>query len=329
MKKFVSVVLTLVMLLVVMAYAPSSQLAMASAADPQRVFVSLGTASLGGNFFTMGAAIAAVLMDKLPGYRVTAQATGGSASNVFAVHEKELDMAVCQATSIAAGIRGTDQFVGTKIDDVRTLVNWNATPIHILASRAIKAKNITDLAQARFECITPGDGIEITTKMWTNLFGIDGTAKLEYSGNRVQATSRFKTGGVDAILDATGLGAAWMTDVIGDGSKYELLSLTDEQINAIIAKASEYSKMVIPAGTYGGQTEEAVTAGNWTTLLVHASMNDDVAYNITKTINENKDLLVRGHSFFRDLDPKNIVDACVAPLHPGAERYYKEIGVIK
>jgi TRAP transporter TAXI family solute receptor len=319
MKRVVSVVLAVVMLFTVAGSAFSS---------PAPQFVSLGTASLGGNFFTMGAAIAAVIMDKLPGYRVTAQATGGSSYNVTAVHEMELDMAISQATSIAAAFRGEDQFAGAAIDDVRTLLNWNATPVHILVRRSLGAKNITDLKGARFECITPGDGVELATNFWAELFGL-GDVALEYSGNRVQAASRFKTGGVDAIFDATGLGAAWMADIMGDGSAFELLNLTDDQISAIIAKAPEYSRMVIPAETYRGQTEDVVTAGNWTTLYVHALMNNDVAYNITRTLHENKASLIRGHSFFRDLDPKNIIDACIAPLHSGAERYYKEIGLIK
>ncbi len=299
----------------------------AGAASPQ-VNVGIGTSSLGGNFFTMGAVIAEVLVSKF-GYRAVAQATGGSAFNVDAVHNKELTAAICQATAIAAAFRGTDQFKGAPIDDVRTLYNWNATPVHILAKRSANADNITGLAGLRFECMTPGDGIELTTKMMTELFGLSGKVKMEHSGNRVQSASRFKTGSVDAVLDATGIGASWMNDVIGDGSGFKLLSLTDEQIKKIIAAYPEMSRMVIPANSYKGQTQEVVTVGNWTTLIAHKSMADDVAYNITKSAFDNKETLVKGHNFFKDLSPKNILSGSVAPLHPGAAKYYKEAGVLQ
>ncbi|MCL1875225.1 MAG: TAXI family TRAP transporter solute-binding subunit [Synergistaceae bacterium] len=293
------------------------------------VNLSIGTASLGGNFFTMGAVIAETITNKTE-YQATAQATGGSAVNVDLVHNGEVDMAICQASAVSVAVRGLEQFAGSPITDVRTLVNWNATPIHIMARRSIGAANITELVSSSIECITPGDGIEITTKMIFKAVGMSfDDAKIEHSGNRVQSASRFKTSGVDAIFDGTGIGAAWITDIIGDGSVFELLSLTDDQIEKIIAGAPEMTKMVIPAGTYKGQDKDVVTVGNWTSLISHEKMSEEVAYNITKSIIENKEDLVKGHNFFRDLLPQNIIDACDAPLHPGAEKYYKEIGILK
>jgi len=291
------------------------------------VHLSIGTASLGGNFFTMGAVMAEAIINKTE-YQATAQATGGSAINVDLVSNGEVDLAICQASAVSAAVRGVEQFAGAPIKDTRTLVNWNATPVHIMVRRSLGAKNITDLTNARIECITPGDGIEISTKMILGAVGMSfDNAKIEYSGNRVQAASRFKTDGVDAIFDATGLNAAWITDIMGNGSTFELLPLTEEQIGKIVALAPEMRKMAIPAGTYAGQGKDVVGVGNWTTLIAHESMSEEVAYNITKAIIESKEELVKGHSFYRDLAPENIVDACVTPLHLGAERYYKEIGV--
>lgn len=291
--------------------------------------LSIGTASLGGNFFTMGAVIAETITNKTE-YQATAQATGGSAINVDLVHNGEVDMAICQASAVSMAVRGMEQFAGAPITDARTLINWNATPVHILARRSIGATNITELVNSSIECMTPGDGIEISTKMIMKVVGMSfDDAKIEYSGNRVQSASRFKTSGVDAIFDGTGIGAAWMTDIIGDGTVFELLSLSDEQIEKIIAVAPEMTKMVIPAGTYKGQDKDVVTVGNWTTLISHEKMSEEMAYNITKSLFENKEDLVKGHNFFKDLYPQNIVDACDAPLHPGAEKYYKEIGVLK
>lgn len=290
--------------------------------------LSLGTASLGGNFFTMGAAMASVIMDNT-GVAVTAQATSGSVYNVGAVDEGELDIGMAQASAVASGVNGTDSYEGAPTENVRTLLNYSATPIHILVSKSLGASDITDLKGATFECLTPGDGVELATMKLMPLLGVSlDDISLEYSGSRVQATSSMKTGKVDAILDATGLAAAWIADIYGDGSDWDLLSLTEDQIAAICEASPEYSRMVIPAGTYSGQAEDAVTVGLWTTVFCNASMDDDTAYGIVKAIMESKESLVKAHSFFGDLAPENVVDACVAPLHPGAEKYYQEVGVL-
>ena len=299
-----------------------------SAKDPGSIGLSLGTASLGGNFFTMGASMSAVIIDEV-GYKTIAQATSGSSYNVGAVHNKEIDLGLTQATAIASALAGTDTFAGKPIDDITTIINYNATPIHILVNKKLGATNITDLEGATFECLAPGDGIEISTKKILPMLGVSiDKVKLEYSGNRVQASSRLKTKQVDVIFDATGKGATWISDIYGDGKDFDLLSLTEEQIKTLIENFPEYSRMTIPASTYTGQTAEVVTVGNWTTLIAHKDLDEEIVYNITKTLLENRESLIKAHSFFTDMVPENIIDSCIAPLHPGAERYYKEIGVI-
>ena len=289
--------------------------------------LSIGTASLGGNFFTMGAAMASVMMDET-GITVTAQATGGSAYNVTAVSEGEVNLGMAQASTIASGVAGIDQFEGAATTNICTLFNYNATPNHILVNKSLNITDITGLKGAKIECIAPGDGVETATKKMLPVLGISlDDVTLEYSGNRVQAASRLKTGQVDAIVDATGLGASWIADLYGTGD-FVLLSLTDEQISAVCDAFEEMSEMVIPANTYDGQTEDVVTVGNWTTVFCRDDLDEDTAYALCKAVFDNKEELVKAHSFFGDLAPENIVDSCIAPLHPGAEKYYKEVGVL-
>lgn len=330
MKKFVALLLALLMTLSLTACG-SGQTSPGdsdASSDSSGSTLSLGTASLGGNFFTMGAAMASVIMDGT-GVAVTAQATNGSVYNVGAVDEGELDIGMAQASAVASGVNGTDSYEGAPTENIRTLLNYSATPIHILLNKSLGAADISDLTGATLECLTPGDGVELATMKILPLLGISlDDVKLEYSGNRVQASSALKTGQVDGILDATGLGASWIADIYGDGSAFTLLSLTEDQIAAICDTYPEYSRMVIPAGTYSGQDEDVVTVGLWTTVFCNASLDDDTAYGIVKAIMENKESLVKAHSFFGDLAPENVVDACLAPLHPGAERYYKEVGVL-
>lgn len=331
MKKLIVLTLAAVMTLGLAACGPKTDPGSGQTQPPAGAAgrtLSFGTASLGGNFFTLGAAMASVIMDGAD-VAVTAQATGGSVYNVGAVNDGELDLGMAQASAVASGVNGTDSYEGAPTGDVRTLLNFNATPVHILVNKSLNATGFADLAGAKFECLAPGDGVELATMKLLPLLGVSlDDVTLEYSGSRVQASSRLKTGQVDAILDATGLGASWIADIYGDGSNWTLLTLTEEEIATICAASPEYSRMVIPAGTYSGQAGDAVTVGLWTTVFCNAGMDDDTAYGIVKSILESKEELVKAHSFFADLDAENVVDACIAPLHPGAEKYYLEIGVL-
>lgn len=292
-------------------------------------FMRIGTASLGGNFFPMGAAIAEVLSPIMEGYQFTPMATGGSAYNMGAIDRRELDMAISQGTAVAAAINGTGSFEGNPTKGVRAIAQYHATPQHVMYSSKLEIKSLADLKGKKIEMIAPGDGIEVATRKMLEAVGVSlEDIKPEHSGNRQQAASRLKTGQVDAMIDGTGVGAAWLVDVVGKG-RFKFLSLSDEEINAINSKYSEFSRALIPAGSYVGQEEDVHTVANWTIVLVRDDMPEDLVYEITKNLFANKDELTKRHHYFKDLAPENILGGVAAELHQGAVKYYKEIGVLK
>ena len=96
-----------------------------------------------------------------------------------------------------------------------------------------------------------------------------------------------------------------------------------------IMKANpEISAMPIPANSYGGQDATIPTVGNWTIITCSADLPEEVVYNLTKIFHTEKDKLKAAHAFFKDIAPANIKGAVIAPLHPGAEKFYKEAGVL-
>ena len=296
--------------------------ATALAADPK--FLRIGTASLGGNFFPMGAALATVIDQHVPDIKATAQASSGSAFNMTAIQDGEQEMAVCQGPAVSSAV------ASGKTPDVRTIANYSATPQHIMVRLGANIKTVADFKGKKMEMLAAGDGVEVSTRKVLSALGMAWEdIKPEYSGNRVQAASRLKTGQVDGIIDATGLGSAWITDIVGDGSKFGFVSLSDAEIAKILAANKEFSRMDLPAGAYRGVDKAVPAVGVWTVIVCSNKLSDDLVYNITKQIYANQQFLKERHNYFKDLAPKNIVGAIVAPLHPGAERYYKEIGVLK
>jgi len=313
MKRVTTLLITLALCLITAA---------ALAADPK--FLRIGTASLGGNFFPMGAALGTVINDKVPGdFKATAQASSGSSYNMTAIQEGEQELAVCQGPAV------TDAVAGGKTPNVRTIGNYNATPQHILVRNDANIKSVADLKGKRLEMIGAGDGVEVSTRKMLTAFGIKWEdIKAEYSGNRVQAASRLKTGGVDAIIDATGVGSSWITDIMGDGKKFTLLSLTDAEVTQVLTANKEFSHMPIPANAYRGQEKSVNAVGVWTVIVVTDKLSEELVYNITKAIFENAQFLKERHNYFKDLAPANIKGAIVAPLHPGAEKFYKEANIL-
>lgn len=296
------------------------------AADMQ--FLKIGTASMGGNFFPMGAAISEVLGPKMKGVMFTPMATGGSAYNMGAVDRNELDIALCQGTAVAAGMNGTGSFEGAKTTGVMAIGQYHATPQHVIYRSSLNIRSLQDLKGKKIEMIAPGDGIEVATRKMLGAVGVPLSAiDPQHSGNRQQAASRLKTGRVDAMIDGTGIGAAWLVDVIGDG-RFKLLSLSNDEISKISSKYSEFAKATIPAGSYKGQNQDVHTLANWTVIVVRDDLPEDLVYAITKNLFENTADLSARHHYFKDLRLENVKGGIPAPLHPGALKYYREKGVL-
>lgn len=322
--KWVALLLVLVMAIGLVGCGTAKKEDIKAAANKDDKFLRIGTASLGGNYFPMGAAIGALIGQKVPGYKATAQATGGSSFNMTALEKKELELAISQGTAVAAAVKAK------KTPHVRTIANYNATPQHILVRKSANINSIQDLKGKKLEMIAAGDGVEVSSKKVLAALGIKWEEiKPEYSGNRVQAASRLKTGQVDAIIDGTGIGSAWLVDVIGDGSKFKLITLTDDEITKIAKQNFEFSRVTIPAKSYKGQDAAITTVGNWTVIVTRADLSEKLVYDITKAVLENQKFLKERHAYFTDLKATNMQNAIIAPLHPGAAKYYKEKGIIK
>ena len=285
--------------------------------------LTIGTASMGGNYFNMGAVIAKTFNSNIEGYTLTAQATGGSAFNLTAIQDKELDFGISQGPAVMSAITTKN------VPDLRTVANYNGTPQHVLVRKGANIKSLKDLKGKSLELIAAGDGVEVSSRKVVEAIGLKwDDVKHSYSGNRVQAASRLKTEQVDAIIDATGIGAAWMTDIIKSG-KFELLSMTQEEMDAIMKANPEFSVMPIPAGSYPDQKEVSTTIGNWTIIACSADLPEQLVYDMVKMFHAQKEALKAGHAFFRDVNPENIKGAVIAPLHPGAAKFYKELGLVK
>ena len=227
-----------------------------------------------------------------------------------------------------------------KHNNLRGLVGGIASP-HRVAIMATEASGITDLQQIRdkkmpLKLVTTqlGSQGEIINQQVFAAYGMTYDDIKAWGGSvehldQSVAIKELQDGRADLLIQNIGVLQPNIVELTNQ-AKINFLSLSDEAIASL--KKLGHIPVTIPAGEFKGQDKDAVTIGYHTGIIARSDMPDDVAYLITKTICENQEALAKGHSSFKDFDPTTAFSPDKIggiPLHPGAERYYKEKGLIK
>lgn len=291
-------------------------------------FIRLGTASMGGAFYSMGNALAQTLNEKMKGINASAQATGGSAENCNFLQQGELELGMVQSATVNDAYNGKGQFNGRAIKDLRGLTSLYFMHFHVIVRDDAKVNTIADLKGKSIAVGPIGGGIEINTNHLLALYGIAPTDYKAVYGTTAEAVEVVKLGNADAFVYATGIGSAQVTDLLSGGG-IKLLAMDADKVAEAVQKHPDFGSSVIPANTYRGQEKEIPTIAGAAILLTTVKMSEADAYNTVKTIFENNAHLVTFHQFFKETKPETATVAMPIPLHPGAEKYLKEKGIIK
>ncbi|MDF3005250.1 MAG: transporter solute receptor, family [Oscillospiraceae bacterium] len=306
--------------------APSSSAAAPASSGTDIKMWRIGTASMTGNFYTMGSAIAQMITNKIDGVEGAAQATGGSADNCFLLQDKEIDLALSQSATVKEAVDSKNAFEGVKIETMRGVGVMYIMQFHVVVNNKSGIKTISDIAGKKVAVAQMGGGVEVNANILLNEFGV-----IDYTpiyGTMGEAIEAVKTGEADALIYATSVGAANITDALNSGN-CSLIGMTEEEVKAITAKRSEFGYALIPAGTYQGQNSDIHTFAGSALILTRDDISEDSVYKFTKAFYENNDYLVSQNAIFNGSIPENAMIGMCVPLHPGAEKYLKEVGAIK
>lgn len=304
--------------------APVSQAPASSGTDIK--MWRIGTASMTGNFYTMGSALAQMITNKIDGVEGAAQATGGSADNCFLLQDKEIDLALSQSATVKEAVDGINAFEGVKIETMRGVGVLYIMEFHVVVNNKSGIKSIPEIAGKKVAVAQMGGGVEVNANILLSEFGV--TEYTPIYGTMGEAVEAVKTGEADALIYATSVGAANITDALNSGN-CTLLGMTEEEARAIAARRSEFGYTVIPAGTYQGQDGDIHTFAGSALLLTRDDISEESVYSFTKAFYENNEYLVSQNAIFKGSLPENAMIGMCVPLHPGAEKYLKEIGAVK
>lgn len=298
------------------------------AALAQQQFVNVLTGGQSGVYYPMGVALSQIYAKSIPNVRATAQVTKASAENLNLLQAGRGELALALGDSVSDAWKGdADAGFKTKLDKLRGLSGTYNNYIQIVANADSGIKTLADLKGKRVSVGAAKSGTELNARAVFKAAGINYTdlAKVEYLAFG-ESVELMKNRQLDATLQSAGLGVASIRDL---ATAVNIIIIPVPA--SVVAKVGDaaYQPAVIPANTYTGQTTDVVTAAIPNFLVTHSGVSDELAYQMTKTMYENLDSLYAAHNSAKAIKRENAIKGMPIPLHPGAERYYKEVGLIK
>jgi len=305
-------------------------------------FFTIGTGGPTGVYFQTGNAICKMLhksaiakehgrkkgIDKA--YRCTAPSTGGSNYNIGQIKEGEFQFGVAQSDWQYHAVNGSSKWEGKQFKGLRAVFSVHNEPFQIWASAK---SGITDFSGLKGKVVNignPGSGQRGTMEELMKAMGVDNS--FFKSVTELTSSEQVKAlcdGKIDAYGYSVGFPNGAMEQAATCAAKAKPINLTGAPVQGLIDGADYYAKAVIPAGTYTGQNSDATTFGVKATVVTSNAVEADLVYLVVKAVFENFDDFRKQHPAFAPLKKEDMIaDGLSAPLHEGAKRYYKEVGLM-
>lgn len=297
-------------------------------AAAQQQFINILTGGTSGIYYPLGVSLSQIYGKAIPEAKASVQATKASVENLNLLQAGRGEIALTLGDALSDAWKGNEE-VGfkTPLNKLRGVAAVYHNYIQIVASAESGIKNLADLKGKRISVGAPKSGTELNARAILKAAGLSykDFAKVEYLpfGESVEL---IKNRQLDVTLQSAGLGVASIRD-LATSVKIVVVPIPAD----VVAKVGDpaYQPATIPAGTYEGQTQDTPTAAIPNFLVSHEGVPADLIYKMTKAMYENLDMMVAAHAAAKGIKLENAVKGMPLPLHPGAEKYYKEKGLIK
>ncbi len=335
MKKVLSLILALAMVFALVACGEKQPATDGDASGdgdkPARgnVIMTFGTADTGGSMYPAGAAVSQVWTNNVEGVKCNTQTSTGSFQNCQDVSTGEVDVAVATSDVVLNAYNGTGKFADIgKLDNLRVI---GAVYTSVLSGVALKSSGLTYIHDLLGKRVAVGPAASATENATLAAFAAMDITKDNTSLENLGLGDGADSVG-DGILDAAfgfaGLPIGGQLNLAAT-KEIQVLDMTQEEIDKVLAGNAAYIQTKIPAGTYTGQDNDANTFGVKCLIIVTADMDADLVYDLCKAMNEHTEELAAGNALLKDMtDPSFLCTQMPIPLHDGAQKYYSEQGLI-
>ena len=290
-------------------------------------FINVLTGGTSGVYYPLGVALSKIYAEKIPDTRPSVQATKASVENLNLLQQGKGEIAFALGDSVKLAWDGdTEAGFKGKLDKLRGIAAIYPNYIQIVASRDSGIRTLADLKGKSLSVGAPASGTELNARAILSAAGMkyEDLGKVEYLPF-AESVELIKNRQLDATLQSAGLGVASIRD-LATSLPINVVAVPPEDVEKI---GSPYVAATIPAGTYEGQTEDVATAAVGNFLVTHSDVSDETAYQMTKLLFDHLDQLVAAHSAAKGIVVEKALEGMPIPLHPGAERYYREKGLLQ
>ncbi|MDA0962862.1 MAG: TAXI family TRAP transporter solute-binding subunit [Proteobacteria bacterium] len=287
--------------------------------------LSIATGGTGGVYYPMGGGLAEIINGKVEGYSATAEVTGASVENMGLIATGDADLGIALADTVAQAYSGTGRFEGQQLPMIRGIASLYANMIHIVALEGSGISSLQDLRGKRVSIGAPGSGTEVNAAAILNANGITYDDIEEQRLNFNETADALSNGDIDAGFWSVGAPTSSILN-LSTTKGIVILQLSAEELAAAQAADPNFAVTTLNGGTYTGVDADISVLGIPNVLATSSEMPDDLAYAITKAMFENIADLRAVHPAANETSVEFTMSATPIPLHPGALRYYEEIG---
>jgi hypothetical protein len=291
-------------------------------------FINILTGGTSGVYYPLGVALSQMYSKAIPGSKTAVQATKASAENLNLLQAGRGEVAISLGDSLSDAWKGNAEAgFATPLKKLRTIAALYPNYIHFVANADAGIKSLADIKGKRISVGAPKSGTELNVREIVKAAGMTykDFSKVEYL-SYAESVELMKNRQLDVTLLSSGLGVAALRD-LATSQKVVFLTIPAD----IVAKINDpaFQVGIIPAKTYEGQDNDVSTISVQNYLVTHEGVSTETVYTMTKTMFDNMDQMIAAHSAAKAIKRENAAKSPPAPLHPGAEKYYREVGVLK
>jgi len=290
---------------------------------PWPTSMTIGAASIGGTYYLYAGGWSQVI-EKVTGIPTAVEVTGGPNHNMQLVHNGDLELGMVTMGPAFEGWNGEGDWTqGVKMTNVRAIFPMYTTYSQWWAFKDSGIRSITDLAGKRVGVGPAGGTAGTYHPRILELLGINATVRHAGIGDLV---AQHQDGQLDANSFAAGIPVSSVMEAAAQ-KELVLFGVDGEARDKVCAEWPFWSPSVIPAGAYDFLTEDVQTIEMWNMAIAHKDLPDDLVYEIVKGVFENREMMITAHPAAKETLAENVVKNTWLPMHPGAIKYYEEIGI--
>ncbi|UCZ57839.1 TAXI family TRAP transporter solute-binding subunit [Desulfurispirillum indicum] len=293
----------------------------------RNLFITIATGGTSGVYYPIGGAVANIIARDLK-VDTSVQSTGASVENINLLNRNRVELAIVMGDAVAQAYEGIGAFEGRPGNkDLRGLTALYPNYVQLVTTTRTGINSVRDLEGRRVGVGAANSGVELNARLILEAHGMsyDNIRQdyLSYS----EAVDQIKNGMIDAAFVTSGIPNATVID-LSTTHEAKIIPIDNDALAYLTKNYPFFAAGIIPGGTYNDKND-VQTATITNVMLVNHRLSDDVVYHITKSLFENLDTLYGAHNAARNIKLETVADGMPVPFHPGAERYFREVGALK